>query len=116
MLSDTGINKAILLGQITTKAEIKSDYGRQSFACFTLVTVESVKKGQTTVEHKEYHAIRVPEKLMFSEKLQLEVGMTVYIEGKIQTNSFIDLSRVKRYILEIVANKLEVLNLIHVTV
>ena len=116
MLSNTGINKAILLGQITTDIETQTDANNQQCTCFTMVTVESVKKGQTTVEHKEYHAIKVPEKLMFSENLQLEVGMTVYVEGKIQTNSFIDQSRVKRYVLEIVANKLEILNLIPVTV
>ena len=110
MLSNTGINKIILLGQIYQEPQLDMVTDKQKFLCFTLVTNEVIKKGNENVEHKEYHSIKIPEKLITQDALDLGIGQTLYIEGKIQTTSFIDDKRIKRYNLEIVANKIDVLN------
>ena len=107
MLSNTGINKIILLGQVSNEAELKRSANNQRHWCFTLVTVEAIKKGSDTVEHHEYHNIKISEKLVEFEAFMLETGQTLYIEGKIQTTSFVDQIGVKRYNLEILASKVE---------
>jgi single-strand DNA-binding protein len=110
MLSNTGINKIILLGQISQEPQLDTVADKQKFLCFTLVTNEVIKKGHDNVEHKEYHNIKIPEKLITQDTLYLGLGQTLYIEGKIQTTSFIDDKHIKRYNLEIVANKIDVLS------
>jgi single-strand DNA-binding protein len=115
MLSNTGINKIILLGQVSQAPYFKAFADQQKYLCFTLLTVENIKKGTDNVEHEEYHNIRIPER-MLQDVLNLEVGQTIYIEGKIQTTSFIDEQRIKRYNLEIVASKVEVISKVLVAV
>ena len=110
MLSNTGINKIILLGQIYQGPQLDTVNDKQKFLCFTLVTNEIIKKGPDNVEHKEYHSIKIPEKLITQDTLYLGLGQTLYIEGKIQTTSFIDEKHIKRYNLEILANKIDVLS------
>ncbi|MDB5063221.1 MAG: hypothetical protein JWP67_3064 [Mucilaginibacter sp.] len=110
MLSNTGINKIILLGQIYQEPQLDTAASKQNFLCFTLVTNEVIKKGHDSVEHKEYHNIKIPEKLIMQDTLYLGLGQTLYIEGKIQTTSFVDDKHIKRYNLEIVANKIDVVS------
>lgn len=116
MLSNTGINKIILLGQISKVPRVHTFGNEQKQLCFTLLTVENIKKGNDSIEHEEYHNIRIPEKIMLQDVLNLEVGQTIYIEGKIQTTSFVDEQHIKRYNLEIVANKVEVISQVPVAV
>jgi single-strand DNA-binding protein len=110
MLSNTGINKIILLGQIYKEPQLDTVNDKQKFLCLTLVTNEIIKKGHDNVEHKEYHSIKIPEKLIIQDTLYLGLGQTLYIEGKIQTTSFIDEKCIKRYNLEILANKIDILS------
>jgi single-strand DNA-binding protein len=116
MLSNTGINKIILLGQISKVPRMHTFNNQQKFLCFTLVTVETIKKGLENIEHQEFHNIKIPEKVVMQDSLDLETGQTIYIEGKIQTTAFVDEQRIKRYNLEIVANKIEVLTRVLVEV
>ena len=116
MLSNTGINKIILLGQISQAPHMHTFANEQKYLCFTLLTVENIKKGTDNIEHEEFHNIRVPEKIVVQDALSLEIGQTVYIEGKIQTTSFVDKQHIKRYNLEIIATKIEVMNKITVEV
>lgn len=115
MHSNTGINKVILMGDISGPPLINSD-STQSFVCFDLVTSEYIRKGYEQVEHKEFHHIKVPEKLIQQDSLSIFEGLTLYIEGKIHTNAFIDEQRIKRYRLEIIANRIEILSGVDVPV
>lgn len=115
MLSNTGINKVILLG--TAKEPFKETIDRgQSFLCFNLVTTEYIKKGYEQTEHHEYHKIKVPEKLIAQDSLHLAEGQSLFIEGKIQTTSYYDEQRVKRYSLEIIATRIDILSTIDISV
>jgi single-strand DNA-binding protein len=115
MLSNSGINKVLLLGQITNDPFINSNVKDQNYISVTLVTNEQIKRGEDIVEHNEYHKIKVPEKLLSQDRLQLQAGQVLFVEGKIHTSSVIDDNRIKRYNLEIIVNKLEVLNLVVIT-
>ncbi|MCQ6958928.1 single-stranded DNA-binding protein [Mucilaginibacter aquariorum] len=115
MLSNSGINKVLLLGQITNDPFIDSYVNDQRYVSVTLVTNEQIKRGDDTVEHNEYHKIKIPEKMVSQDRLQLQAGQVVFIEGKIHTSAVIDNDNIKRYNLEVIVNKLEVLNLVSVT-
>ncbi|MBD1367089.1 single-stranded DNA-binding protein [Mucilaginibacter sp. ZT4R22] len=115
MLSNTGINKVILLGTAKGPFRETTDRG-QDFLCFNLVTTEYIKKGYEQTEHHEYHKIRVPEKLIAQDSLHLAEGQSLFIEGKIQTASYYDEQRVKRYSLEVVANRIDILSTIDINV
>ncbi|RYU91214.1 hypothetical protein EWM62_04550 [Mucilaginibacter terrigena] len=112
MLSNSGINKVLLLGQITGDDFIYKKDTIENYLHFTLVTTESIKKGVLNVEHSEYHKIKVPEKLLSLDKLQLLPGQIIYLEGRIHTSSFVDENRIKRYNVEVLVSKIEVLKLI----
>jgi single-strand DNA-binding protein len=114
MLSNSGINKVLLLGQITNDPFINSYVNDQNYISVTLVTNEHIKRGDDNVEHNEYHKIKISEKLLSQDRLQLQAGQVVFIEGKIHTSAVIDNDNIKRYNLEVVVNKLEVLNLVAV--
>jgi single-strand DNA-binding protein len=114
MLSNSGINKVLLLGQITTDPFVNSYVKDQNYVCVTLVTNEHIKRGDDNVEHNEYHKIKVPEKLLSQDRLQLQPGQVIFVEGKIHTSSVIDNDKIKRYNLEVIVNKLEILNLVAV--
>ena len=110
MLSNSGINKVLLLGQITDEPFKNQSSKSIDYLCIRLLTTENIKKGNESAEHNEYHNIKIPEKLITQEALYLAPGQTLYIEGKIQTTSFTDEMRIKRYNLEILANKVEIVN------
>jgi single-strand DNA-binding protein len=115
MLSNTGINKVILLGTAKGPFLQNADKG-QSFLCFNLVTTEYIKKGYQQTEHHEYHNIKVPEKLIAQDSLYLGEGQSLFIEGKIQTTSFYDNQKIKRYVLEIIATRVDILSTIDINV
>ncbi|RWY51046.1 single-stranded DNA-binding protein [Mucilaginibacter gilvus] len=115
MLSNTGINKVILLGMAKEPFRQSAEEGH-SFLCFNLVTTEYVRKGYEQTEHHEYHKIKVPEKLIAQDSLHLAEGQSLFIEGKIQTSSYYDEQRVKRYSLEVVATRVDILSTIDINV
>lgn len=114
MLSNTGVNRAILLGTITEPFSQLNDKDGHAFLCFNLVTTEHIKKGSQQTEHYEYHKIKVPQKLLPQDGLQLAPGQSLFVEGKIQTTSFYDEQKIKRYNLEIVATRVDILSTIDI--
>ena len=110
MLSNTGVNKIVLLGQVTTSPESLKIEGT-NFLCFTLLTTELIRKGTEILQHDEFHRIQMPEKMM-NEAPPIESGQTVYIEGRLHTAISVDKLNVKRYDLSVIVLKLEVMALI----
>jgi single-strand DNA-binding protein len=112
MFSNSGINKIMLLGHVTDEAVEDDRIRDRNCLYFRLVTTELIKKGNESITHMEYHKIKVPSKVMPQESINFLPGQMVYIEGKIQTTSYIDSQRVKRYDVEIVAIKVELHDLV----
>ncbi|WP_165852091.1 single-stranded DNA-binding protein [Mucilaginibacter terrenus] len=103
MLSNTGVNKAILLGEVYKEPYKQRKSGEEQLY-FTLVTHENVKRGDGNIPHHEYHTIHIPEAL---KNIRLQQGQTVYVEGKLHTISFVDDQQVKRYNVEISVSRIE---------
>jgi single-strand DNA-binding protein len=107
------LNKVILVGRLGAKPEIRShaQSGRSS-ARFTLATNERLynPSTQTSTDKTEWHKIVVwfPRLVEFSEKY-LDKGKQILVEGSIRSREFQDRDNNKRYITEIVADKIVLL-------
>ncbi|MGY4537743.1 single-strand DNA-binding protein [Mucilaginibacter sp. UYNi724] len=112
MLSNSGINKVLLFGEITGDPFLNKTDKNQNYLCVTIVTKEAIKKGGDLAEHQEFHKIKIAEKLVNQEDLQLQEGQTIYVEGRIHTTAVFDERNIKRYNLEVFASKIEVIRFI----
>jgi single-strand DNA-binding protein len=107
------LNKVILVGRLGQKPEIRShaQSGRSS-ARFSLATNERLynPSTQTSTDKTEWHKIVVwfPRLVEFSEKY-LDKGKQILVEGSIRSREFQDRDNNKRYITEIVADKIVLL-------
>lgn len=109
MLSNSGINKVFLVGYIGKEPRWHSLGTEPKMLCFPMVTTEFIKKNGSSVEHIEWHQIRVSTGFADSESA-FKKGQLVYVQGKIQTRQFTDEQQVKRYKTEIVVQYIQVLN------
>lgn len=98
-----GINKVILVGNLGKDPEIMTFENGVKRASFSLATTESYKdKDNNWVEQTEWHNIVLWRWL--AEK-NLIKGDQIYVEGKLKTRSWDDQDGNKRYITEVVADK-----------
>jgi len=98
------INKVILVGNLTKPAEIKTISTGGSVALLNLATNESwIDK--TSGERKtkaEYHRITIFNKLAeIVQKLDLDTGTQLYIEGQLTHRDYLDKTGEKKYVTEV---------------
>jgi single-stranded DNA-binding protein len=106
-LQNQGVNKVILVGQVSDRPEWRIIAGSKCL-CFQLITVEVFNRQGAAQEHFERHTIRVPEGVFQSEDPDVAEGTPLYIEGKITTTGKIDSEGIKRYDTAIIASKYSV--------
>jgi len=106
-----GLNKATLIGQLGKDPETQVLDGGIHLAKFTLATSESYKdeKGNKHTE-TEWHSIIAWRSLAELSGKYLKKGSLVYVEGKIKTRSFEDKAGIKKYVTEIIAHSLILLD------
>lgn len=99
-----GINKVILVGNLGKDPEVKSMESGTKYARFTLATTESYKdKNGERKDRTEWHNIICWRGLAEVAEKYLTKGSSIYLEGKIRTNSWEDNGQ-KRYSVEIQAD------------
>ena len=104
------VNKAILVGNLGKDPELRFTPSGVAVATFSLATSERYKgKDGQQQEKTDWHNIVVWRQLAEICEKYLTKGKQVYIEGKIQTRSYDDKDGNKRYITEIVADKMQML-------
>ncbi len=103
----SGLNKAILIGNLGKDPEIRYTPSGLGVANFNIATSETWtnKEGQKETR-TEWHRIVAFGKLAEICGEYLSKGRQVYIEGRIQTRDWEDQSGVKRYTTEIVASQM----------
>ena len=107
------VNKVILIGNVGKDPEIKYFDNDNAKANFSLATSErgyTASNGTQVPERTEWHNIVCWRGLAQIVEKFVRKGSQLYIEGKIRTRSYDDQSGVKRYITEIYADNLELLN------
>jgi single-strand DNA-binding protein len=108
MIQNQGVNKVILVGSIHNKPQWEVTE-KERCLCFQLVTTESFNRNNGPQVHSEYHFIRIPEFVVRSSADDIEEGLELYIEGKINTRTNIDGKGIKRYDTAVVVNKFYVM-------
>jgi single-strand DNA-binding protein len=86
-----GVNKVILVGNVGKDPEMKYTPGGTAIAIFSLATTESYKNRDDQWEEKtEWHNIKAFGKLAETISEYVKKGKQLYLEGKIQTESWDD--------------------------
>lgn len=102
-----GVNKAILVGNLGKNPEIRYTASSQAVASFAIATSETYKdKGGTKQTKTVWHNIVIWGKLAEIANKFLKKGSTVYLEGKINNRSYDDRDGNKKYLSEIIADKM----------
>lgn len=107
-----GVNKAILLGRVGQDPEVNVFSGGKS-AQFSVATTErgfKTRAGKEVKERTEWHRVVCFGQLAEVVEKYVTKGSSVYIEGKIRTKSFDDKNGQKRYITEIHADGIQMLD------
>jgi single-strand DNA-binding protein len=106
------LNKVLLIGNLTRDPELRSTQTGQSVANFGLAT-NRVWKDQQSGEKKEaveFHNIVLWGRLAEISGQYLRKGSKIFIEGRLQTRSWQDQSGNKKYMTEIIAENLQMLD------
>jgi len=106
----SGINKVILIGFLGKDPEVRYTQDGKAVASFSLATSETWKDKQTgeKKEKTEWHSIVTFGSLGEICGKYLHKGKQVYIEGRIQTDSY-EKDGIKRYNTKVVASQMQML-------
>ena len=107
------INKVILVGNVGKDPDVRYFDNGGCVANFTLATTErgyTAANGTVVPDRTEWHNIVLWRSLAEVAEKYVRKGSKLYIEGKIRTRSYDDASGNKRYVTEIYADILELLD------
>ncbi|RUM88921.1 MAG: single-stranded DNA-binding protein [Thermodesulfatator sp.] len=104
------VNKVILIGRLGADPEIRYTAEGQAVATFRIATNEVWVKNGERQEHTEWHRIVAFGRLAEICGEYLSKGRQVYIEGRIRTRSFEDREGNRRWVTEIVASDMRMLD------
>ena len=106
----SGINKVILIGNLGKDPEVRYLDSGVAVANLSLATSENYKnKDGERVTQTEWHDIVLWRGLAEVAEKYLKKGSSVYIEGKLRTNKWVDKDENTRYKTEVLADKLTML-------
>jgi single-strand DNA-binding protein len=107
-----GVNKVILIGNLGADPETRVTQQGSAVTNLNIATDESYKDKNTgqTIPKVEWHRVVMFSRLAEIAKDYLKKGSKVYIEGRLQTRKWQDQSGQDRYMTEIIANELQMLD------
>lgn len=114
-----GVNKVILIGNLGRNPDVVAfpmdrngeNPGVVKKASFTLATTEYHRNREgMRIEQTEWHNVVCWRNLAEIAEKILRKGVTLYVEGRLQTRSWEDKEGNKRYITEVVADNFTVLS------
>jgi single-strand DNA-binding protein len=105
------VNKVILVGNLGRDAELKFTQGGFPISSFSLATTDrrKDKDSDNWVEKTEWHRVKLLGKTAESLHDYLTKGKQVYVEGRLETRSWDDKDGQKKYMTEIVADRIQLL-------
>lgn len=106
----SGVNKVILIGNLGKDPEVRYLDNGIAVANLSLATTENYKnKEGERVSQTEWHDIVLWRGLAEVAEKYLKKGSSVYVEGKLRTNKWVDKEENTRYKTEVLADKLTML-------
>lgn len=108
----SSVNKALIIGNLGQDPEIKYTQSGSPVANLSVATSERWKDKNTgeQKEQTEWHRVVVFGRLAEIAEQYLKKGSKVFIEGKIQTRDWEDAEGNKKYITEVVAREMTMLD------
>ena len=104
------VNKAILVGNLGKDPDLRYTPSGQAVATFSLATNDRYKdKDGQMVDRTEWHNIVVWGKQAETAKEYLKKGRQIYVEGRLSYRTYDDREGNKRYITEVVAQRIQFL-------
>ena len=106
------VNKVILIGNVGKEPEVRYLDSGVAVATFSLATTErgyTLQNGTQVPDRTEWHNIVLWRGLAQTAEKYVHKGDKLYIEGKIKSRSYDDQNGVKRSIVEIFADNMEML-------
>ena len=107
------VNKVILLGFVGKEPDVKHLDNGVAVANLTLATSDrayTLANGTQVPERTEWHNIVAWKGLAEIIEKYVKKGSKIYLEGKIRTRSYEDTNGVKKYVTEIYADNIELLD------
>ena len=106
------VNKVILIGNVGKDPDVRYLDSGVAVATFSLATTErgyTLQKGTQVPDRTEWHNIVLWRGLAQTAEKYVHKGDKLYIEGKIKSRSYDDQNGIKRTIVEIFADNMEML-------
>ena len=104
------VNKVILVGNLGRDAELKFSPSGFPISSFSLATTDRRKDKDNQWQDKtEWHRIKLLGKQAESLQDYLKKGKQIYVEGRIETRSWDDKDGQKKYMTEIIADRIQLL-------
>ena len=105
------LNKAILIGNLGGDPELKYTPSGDAVVNFNIATSDFWKdKDGNQQKNTEWHRVVAFRRLAEICNEYLKKGSLVYIEGKIRSRSYEDKDNIKRYVVEIIADSMQMLD------
>ena len=103
-MQKNSVNKAIIVGRMGQKPELKYTPAQTAVTNITVATNETRRDtAGNNIDSTEWHRVVVFGKTAEFVTNYLDKGTLIYIEGRLQTRSWEDRDGVKKYTTEIVA-------------
>ena len=103
-MQKNSVNKAILVGRLGQKPELRYTPSQSAVTNVTLATNETRRDASgNNIDSTEWHRVVVFGKTAEFVANYLDKGTLIYVEGRLQTRSWEDRDGVKKYTTEIVA-------------
>lgn len=106
------VNKVILIGNVGKDPDVRYFDNGSAVVNFTLATTErgyTAANGTQIPDRTEWHNIVCWRGLAKVAEQFVKKGTQLFVEGKLRTRSYDDQNGVKRYVVEIFADNLELL-------
>jgi single-strand DNA-binding protein len=104
-MQKNSVNKAILVGRLGQKPELRYTPSQAAVTNVTMATNESRRDASgNNIDSTEWHRVVVFGKTAEFMANYLDKGAMIYVEGRLQTRSWEDRDGVKKYTTEVVAN------------
>ena len=104
------LNKVTLIGHLGADPEVRYTKEREAIATIRIATTETRKsKSGERKEFTEWHRVVFFNRLAEVVGEYLKKGSPVYVEGRIQTRKWQDKEGQDRYVVEIMANEMQML-------
>lgn len=107
------MNKVMLIGNVGKEPDVRYYDRDQAVAAFPLATTErgyTLANGTQVPDRTEWHNVVLYRGLAKVAERYIHKGDKLYVEGKIRSRSYDDQKGIKHYVVEIVADNLELLS------